>query len=96
MMQQYGLGLQEAFDRIGVLHRDLETRFLAEFEKLPHFPEESDLVNRQLREYADALGNWVRANDQWSFEVSTLLFCMLFFCLCSPLLISDCQHTSSC
>lgn len=69
-MQQYGLDLQEAFDRIGVLHRDLETRFLAEFEKLPHFPEESDNVNRQVREYAHALGNWVRANDQWSFEVS--------------------------
>lgn len=74
VMQEYGLGLQEAFDWIGELHRDLEACFLAEFRSLPYFPEESDTVNQEIREYANALGNWVRANDQWSFEVSIALW----------------------
>lgn len=73
VMRQYGLGLQDTFDWIGELHQDLEACFLAEFRNLPHFPEESDSVNREVREYANALGNWVRANDQWSFEVRIVL-----------------------
>lgn len=72
VMRQYGLNLQEAFDWIGDLHQDLENSFLANFKKLPHFPLESDTINRELHEYACALGNWVRANDQWSFEVRVL------------------------
>lgn len=75
VMQQYGLGLQDSFDWIGELHQDLEACFLSEFRKLPYFPEESDSVNREVREYANALGNWVRANDQWSFEVRAVFLC---------------------
>jgi hypothetical protein len=26
-------------------------------------------VDREVRIYLDGLGNWVRANDTWSFEV---------------------------
>ncbi|KAI0294470.1 hypothetical protein B0F90DRAFT_1757050 [Multifurca ochricompacta] len=33
--------------------------------KIPKFGEP---VDEQLVQYSDGLGNWVRANDQWSFE----------------------------
>lgn len=78
-MKQYGLELQEAFDWIGELHQDLENCFLETFRNLPSFPLESDIVNRETHEYAHALGNWVRANDQWSFEVRALFFVSSFF-----------------
>jgi len=31
-------------------------------------PSYGETVDRQLREYIDGMGDWVRANDQWSFE----------------------------
>jgi Delta6-protoilludene synthase len=68
-MNQFGLGVQDALDWIGRLHDDLLDRFLDDYQNLPTFPEESETVNYEIAEYADALGNWVRANDQWSFEV---------------------------
>lgn len=73
VMRQYGLDVQDAIDWIGELHRDLEACFLAESEKLLRLSEDNDSINREVREYANALGNWVRANDQWSFEVRTVL-----------------------
>ena len=58
-------------DWAGRFHDELVELFLTEYRQVPRFPEESELVNREVRDYADALGNWVRACDQWSFEVRT-------------------------
>ncbi|KAF3761522.1 terpenoid synthase [Cryphonectria parasitica EP155] len=68
LMTQYRFELQQAFDWIGAMHRDLEKRFQTDLNNLPYFPEVSEEVNREVREYAWSLGAWIRANDSWSFE----------------------------
>ncbi|KAK3301877.1 terpenoid synthase [Chaetomium strumarium] len=60
--------LQEAYNQIGMLHDALAAEFLDLRNNIPSFPEESEAVNRAIREYVDGLGNWVRANECWSFE----------------------------
>jgi len=70
-MAELGIGVQEAMDWTGRFHDELVDSFLAEFQRLPQFPDESEAVNRDVRDYANALGNWVRGCDQWSFEVRT-------------------------
>lgn len=68
-MAELKLGVQEALDWIGRLHDELANEFIAEYERVPSLFTESEAINLEIRLYADALGNWVRANDQWSFEV---------------------------
>jgi len=68
-MNELGFSLQETFDWIGRYHDGVATEFLALYNDLPPFPDESDDVNREIREYAYGLGNWVRTNESWSFEV---------------------------
>ncbi|KAM6508217.1 Delta(6)-protoilludene synthase [Fusarium falciforme] len=68
VMAELGLGVQEAMDWLGCFHDKLVDSFLAEYQRVPQFPDESERVNLEVLEYADALGNWVRACDQWSFE----------------------------
>lgn len=70
IMNDFGFDVQEALDLIGRLHEDLVCQFMIVYEKLAQVlgDNEPDL-DGQIRRYADALGNWVRANDQWSFEV---------------------------
>ncbi|KAH8585340.1 terpenoid synthase [Bisporella sp. PMI_857] len=68
VMVELDIPLQEAYDWIGHLHDDLVRDFLAEYTNFPSFPDESETVNREIREYADGLGNWVRTNERWSFE----------------------------
>lgn len=41
------------------------TKFLNNADKVPSFGPKLD---PQVARYVDGLGNWVRANDQWSFE----------------------------
>jgi hypothetical protein len=74
IMAELGLGVQEAMDWLGCFHDKLVDSFLAEYQRVPQFPDESERVNLEVLEYADALGNWVRACDQWSFEVRRLFF----------------------
>jgi hypothetical protein len=69
VMNELGLSLQEAYDWIGCYHDNVANEFLALYKDLPSFPEESETVNREIREYAYGLGNWVRTNECWSFEV---------------------------
>jgi hypothetical protein len=71
VMNQHKLGPQGAMDWIGRLHDQLADKFLDDFKKLPTFKDKT--VNQEAREYAEGLGNWVRANDQWSFEVRSIL-----------------------
>ena len=45
-------------------HKELERKFNENFEKVPKWGEP---IDSQVARYVDGLGNWVRANDQWSF-----------------------------
>lgn len=68
-MAELNLGVQEALDWIGQFHDKLADEFIAEYARVPSLFTESEAINDEIRFYVDALGNWVRANDQWSFEV---------------------------
>ena len=61
VMNQYGFRLTEAFCWIGKLHDELVALFLDAYEGLPY-------SNVKMHHYASGIGNWVRANDSWSFE----------------------------
>jgi hypothetical protein len=94
-MAEEGLGLQDAMDGAGRFHDELVDSFLVEVKNVSQlFPEESESVREELEQYVGALGNWVRACDQWSFEVRhpPLLpyfppFRPLFFCPIFPVTI---------
>ncbi|KAF7370354.1 hypothetical protein MSAN_00666800 [Mycena sanguinolenta] len=60
------LSVQEAIDRVSTIHDDLAAQFLEVFRSLPSF--ESPAVDSMVQRYVDGLGNWIRANDCWSFE----------------------------
>ncbi|KAK1834411.1 terpenoid synthase [Podospora conica] len=81
VMKELGLSVQETYDWIGRYHDGVAAEFLALYEGLPVFSEETDDVNREIREYIHGLGNWVRTNECWSFEVclprSPLVVCVL-------------------
>lgn len=65
-MHQFKLDPQAAMSYMSDLHHDIATQFLDEWNKIPTFGGPLDL---DVRTYCDGLGNWVRANDSWSFEV---------------------------
>lgn len=46
-------------------HAKLETRFNEVYRNIPRWGGALDI---DVQTYAFGLGNWVRANDQWSFE----------------------------
>ncbi len=52
-------------------HKQLESRFMENFKKVPRWGGPIDL---QVARYCDGLGNWVRANDQWSFREREILW----------------------
>jgi hypothetical protein len=94
VMAELGVGVQEAMDWVGHFHDMLVDSFLAEYQRVPLFPDERETVNREILEYADALGNWVRACDQWSFEVRRFFFvphsgvpCDAYFCRVNGILV---------
>ena len=66
VMHQYDMDAQGAINWISDLHDDIADEFLETWKSLPTF---GGPVDREIRIYADGLGNWVRANDTWSFEV---------------------------
>ncbi|KAF7320642.1 Terpene cyclase [Mycena chlorophos] len=70
VMHQYDLDVQGAMDWISVLHDQIAADFLDTYENFPDL-DVSVQVFEDLQVYLDGLGNWVRANDSWSFEVST-------------------------
>ncbi|KAE9390857.1 terpenoid synthase [Gymnopus androsaceus JB14] len=65
VMKQYNLDPQGAMDWISDLHDDIVDEFLETWRLLPTF---GGPIDREIRTYVDGLGNWVRANDSWSFE----------------------------
>lgn len=70
VMQELELSVQDAFDWIGRYHDGAATVVFALYEDPPVFLDETDEVNREIREYVYGLGNWVRANECWSFKVN--------------------------
>ncbi|OIW25415.1 terpenoid synthase [Coniochaeta ligniaria NRRL 30616] len=65
VMNQLNLDAQGALNWVAGYHAALENRFNTAYSSLPRFGGPLDL---EFQSYVDGLGNWVRANDQWSFE----------------------------
>lgn len=65
IMHQYDTDIHGAMEWIANCHQQLLEKFLEMFEDLPEWTPEVDI---QVARYVDGLGNWVRANDSWSFE----------------------------
>ena len=59
------VGIQEAVDYLGALHHRTKESFLEATKNLPTWGEPIDI---EVRRYIDGIGNWVRANYEWSFE----------------------------
>lgn len=60
---------QDAVDWVVAYHAALEQQFHALYEKLTGGRAAvASSRDNVLLSYANGLGNWVRANDQWSFE----------------------------
>ena len=58
--------VQGAMDWLSNYYESLVAKFMDVYEnKIPKFGE---LVDADLVEYVDGIGNWVRANDQWGYE----------------------------
>lgn len=71
VMNEKQLDLHAALKWIGDLHDRLVAQFLSEFPKVPSFG--SEALDAEVAIYVDGLGNWVRANDTWSFEASQFI-----------------------
>ncbi|KAJ7650918.1 terpenoid synthase [Roridomyces roridus] len=65
VMNQYRMDVQDAMNWIGDLHDKIVDEFMVTWRSFPTF---GGPVDREIRTYLDCLGNWVRANDSWSFE----------------------------
>jgi len=65
VMHQFNTDVQGAMDYIGKFHDRLAGAFLLTKDRLPSWGEP---IDSQVARYVHGLGNWVRANDQWSFE----------------------------
>ncbi|KAK5651017.1 hypothetical protein OQA88_2098 [Cercophora sp. LCS_1] len=65
VMHQMDLGPQAAVDWIGNWTDDLVRDFLHCHANLPSWGPE---VDEQVRQYVNGLGQWVRGNNDWSFE----------------------------
>jgi hypothetical protein len=64
-MVQFHLDLDDALEWISRLHDSLVARFFLDARCMPSW---GDTVDPQISVYIAGLGNWVRANDCWSFE----------------------------
>ncbi|KAF9034651.1 terpenoid synthase [Hymenopellis radicata] len=65
VMHQLGLDIHSALQWISNLHDDLVAKFLKAWNHIPVYGGPLDF---EMRTYTEGLGNWVRANEQWSFE----------------------------
>jgi len=65
LMQELNLDLDSAVQWISDHFSELVDEFLALRNALPSW---SYAIDMQVKQFVDGLGNWVRANDAWSFE----------------------------
>ncbi|KAK7694474.1 Delta(6)-protoilludene synthase [Cerrena zonata] len=66
VMHERKCDLISALKWISGLHDDLVEKFLSTLKAVPSFGNRN--LDEQVSTYVDGLGNWVRANDTWSFE----------------------------
>nr|BDO24660.1 sesquiterpene synthase [Collybia nuda] len=60
------LNIQQAMEYVAALHQIFADKFLGTYNSLPSFG--SPVVDAMVHRYVQGLGNWIRANDSWSFE----------------------------
>ncbi|KAG2033028.1 terpenoid synthase [Suillus americanus] len=65
VMHEIGTDVNGAMLWVADRHTKLEKRY---FEAVAAIPKWGELIDSQVREYCDGLGNIVRANYEWSFE----------------------------
>ncbi|KAJ7116265.1 terpenoid synthase [Mycena crocata] len=65
VMVQFNLNLNAALKWISDFHDRLVDEFFLFVKNLPSW---GDILDPQVAVYVEGLGNWVRANDCWSFE----------------------------
>ena len=65
-MHQFDMDVHGSIAWISRHHDGLVKQFKAQWKKIPTF---GGPIDREVRTYCDGLGNWVRANECWSFEV---------------------------
>ncbi|EEB97691.1 hypothetical protein MPER_02940 [Moniliophthora perniciosa FA553] len=66
VMDSHGTDIQGALNYISSFHDRLSKEFLETLSNVPTFGDA--IVDYEVSVYLDGLGNWVRANDCWSFE----------------------------
>ena len=66
-MREHKCGLADAMEWISGLHDELVDKFLSTLKKLPSFGD--PVLDKKVATYVDGLGNWMRSNEAWSFEV---------------------------
>lgn len=64
-MHHHGTDIQGAMDWLIEFHARLAGAFLLIKDRIPSWGE---VIDSQISQYVQGLGNWVRASDQWSFE----------------------------
>ena len=58
--------IQGAMDWTYQYHKEVQAKFMDIYEnKIPKFGEP---IDTELAQYVDGIGNWVRANVEWSYE----------------------------
>ncbi|KAF9528057.1 terpenoid synthase [Crepidotus variabilis] len=65
IMQQYGFHLQDAFNWLGTYSDKIVAGFNKNIAVLPSFGDDMDL---RVRTYVEGLAQWIRGEDDWSFE----------------------------
>lgn len=66
VMNELNTDVSGAMRWIADFHKRLEKQFFEAFKNIPKTGNAT--LDAQIATYCDGLGNWVRANDQWSFE----------------------------
>ncbi|KAJ8078452.1 hypothetical protein AAF712_012112 [Marasmius tenuissimus] len=66
VMMHHDFSLDEAISHITSMHDSIVSRFIALSRRLPSFG--SPEIDGMALRYVDGLGNWIRANECWSFE----------------------------
>ncbi|THU83075.1 putative terpene cyclase [Dendrothele bispora CBS 962.96] len=62
IMAQENLDIQQALERVSVMHANLAAEFLHVYETV------CSESNAEAKQYVDGLGTWIRANECFSFE----------------------------
>lgn len=64
-MKDFKLDLEAALEWLAAHCAETVSRFLENLKKIPSWTQE---VDEKVKIYVDGLGQWVRGNDDWSYE----------------------------